>query len=392
MDSYNFVPDTEPYTPLDITPEHDAKYFDYLDKHYSLFDNDGLIYMRKLTDNDIANHIKEINNDVTRVNFDANYSYQRKQMVVNKFDSIFQGIIDADPSCTFPLSQYFLMDWYTGWFCNCTDAQEQIDSIVMTVDPYIELSTLRDMIGDRLVSSLTAKGLQFWQQQCELQFAHEEATEHNIDIAKFTTPHKINDEINRLHLKYLYTAKNVIISLYDLNSKILREDALNIYSEDFHTWINNTGAIDLSVWINRSKPMIYNSMKKAQLDDTHPFWSTHKQTNRFAQKPRADNYKEFLSRKTIHINADNTPLVDKLTRYSPAPPPRSFTLYDIPDRFCRRLADFPPQSFPMFLIPDRLVIFPPSPGIFFVSILVLRWRKDPGGRVISTIVCGGICF
>ena len=72
--------------------------------------------------------------------------------------------------------------------------------------------------------------------------------------------------------------------------------------------------------------MIYDSMKKAQLDDTHPFWSTHKQTNRIAQKPRADKYKEFLSRKTIHIHADNTPLVDKLTRYSPAPPPRSFTL------------------------------------------------------------------
>ena len=132
------------------------------------------------------------------------------------------------------------------------------------------------MIGDRLVSSLTAKGLQFWQQRCEIQFAHEEAAEHNIDIAQFTTPHAINDEINRLHLKHLYTLKNVIISLSDLKSKILREDALNIYPEDFHTWLNNTGAIDLSEWINRSKPMIYDSMKKAQSDDTHPFWSTHK--------------------------------------------------------------------------------------------------------------------
>ena len=172
---------------------------------------------------------------LTGVNFDANYSYQRKQIVVNKFDTIFQGIIDADPSCTFPLSRYFLMDWYTGWFGNCTDAQEQIDSIVMTADPYIDLSTLRDMIGDRLVSSLTAKGLQFWQQRCELQFAHEEAAEHNIDIAKFTTPHKINDEISRIHLRHLYTAKNVIISLYDLKSKILHKDALHIYPEDFHT-------------------------------------------------------------------------------------------------------------------------------------------------------------
>ena len=80
-------------------------------------------------------------------------------MIINKFDKIFQGIIDAEPSCMFTLSQYFLMDWYTSWFSNCTDSQEQIDSIVITANPYIDLSTLRDMIGDRLVSSLTAKGL-----------------------------------------------------------------------------------------------------------------------------------------------------------------------------------------------------------------------------------------
>ena len=245
------------------------------------------------------------------------------------------------------------MDWYTGWFGNCTDSQEQIDSIVITADPYIDLFTLCDMIGDRLASSLTAKGLQFWQQQCELQFAHEEAAEHNIDTAKFTTPHEINDEINRLHLEHLYTAKNVIISLYDLKSKILSKDALNIYPDDFHTWIDNTGAIDLSVWINRSKPMIYESMKKAQSDDTHPFWSTHKRTNRIARKPRAAIYKEFLSRKTIHSHADTTPLVDRLTRYSPAPPPRSFTLRYIPDRFRLRPPDSPPQFFTTRLIPDR---------------------------------------
>ena len=104
--------------------------------------------------------------------------------------------------------------------------------------------------------------------------------------------------------------------------------------------------------------MIYESMKKAQSDDTHPFWSTHKRTNRVARKPRATIYKEFLSQKTINIHADNTPLVDKLTRYSPAPPPRSFTLRDIPDRFRRRPPDSPPQSFPMFLIPDRFGDFP----------------------------------
>ena len=70
VDSYDFVYDTEPHTPLDIPPEHDTRYFTYLDKHYSLFDvDDGLIYMQKLTDSDIDNHIKEINNDVTCVKF-----------------------------------------------------------------------------------------------------------------------------------------------------------------------------------------------------------------------------------------------------------------------------------------------------------------------------------
>ena len=133
---------------------------------------------------------------------------------------------------------------------------------------------------------------------------------------------------------------------------------MNIYPNDFHTWIDNTGAIELSIWINRSKPMIYESMKKAQSDETHPFWSTHKRTNRVARKPRADIYKEFLSRKTIHIHADNTPLVDNLTRYSPVPLPRSFTLRDIPDRFCRHPPDSPPQFFPMCLIPDWFGDFP----------------------------------
>ena len=225
VDSYDFVHETDPYIPMDIPQECDDEYYNYLEEHYSVFDDGfSITHMRKLTDKDIANHITEINNDVNRVNFDDNYSYERKQMVVNQFDKIFQSIIDADPSCTFPLSRYFLMDWYTGWFGNCTDAQEQIDSIEITADPYIDLSTLRDMLGDCLVSSLTAKGLRFWQQRCEFQFAHEEAAEHKIDTAKFTTPHEINDEINRLHLEHLYTAKNVIISLYDLKSKILSED------------------------------------------------------------------------------------------------------------------------------------------------------------------------
>ena len=135
VDLYEFVHDINPYTPMDIPQESD-EYYSYLDKHYFVFDDGySITDMQKLTDKDIVNHIKEINNNVTRVNFDANYSYQRKQIVVNQFDTIFQGIIDADPLCTFSLSQYFLMDWYTGWFRNCTDSQEQIDSIVITAEP-----------------------------------------------------------------------------------------------------------------------------------------------------------------------------------------------------------------------------------------------------------------
>ena len=104
VDLYNFVHDTDPYTSMDIPQEFDDEYYSYLDKHYNEFDDGfSLTYMQKLTDKDIANHIKEINNNVTRVNFDNNYSYQRKQIIVYKFDKIFQGIIDADPSCTFPL-------------------------------------------------------------------------------------------------------------------------------------------------------------------------------------------------------------------------------------------------------------------------------------------------
>ena len=362
VDSYDFVHDTDLYTPMDIPQEFDDGYYSYLDKHYSVFDDGySITHMQKLTDKDISNHIKEINNNVTRVNFDANYSYQHKQMAVNNF----QGIIDTDTSCTFPLPRYFLMDWYTGWFGNCTDSQEQIDSIVITADPYIDLFTLCDMIGDCLASFLTAKGLWFWQQWCELQFAHEEAAENKIDTTKFTTLHEINNEINWLHLEHLYTAKkNVIISLYDLKSKILPKDALNIYPDDFHTWIDNTGAIELSVWINRSKPMIYESMKKAQSDETHPLWSTHKQTIHIAWKPRADIYKEFLSRKTIHIHAENTPLVDKLTRYSPTPLPGLLLCATFLIIFVVILLILLPGSLPLVFSLIGLVTFLPSPRYF----------------------------
>ena len=38
-----------------------------------------------------------------------------------------------------------------------------------------------------------------------------------------------------------------------------------------------------------------------------------------------------------------------------------------------------PSLSPCFWFLIGLVIFPPSPGVFFVSLLVWRWRKDPGG-------------
>ena len=92
---------------------------------------------------------------------------------------------------------------------------------------------------------------------------------------------------------------------------------------------------------------------------THtPFGQHTKELTALLKKPRADIYKEFLSRKTIHIHADNTPLVDKLIRYSPTPPPRSFTLRDIPDCFRRPPPDSLPQSFSMCLIPDWFGDFP----------------------------------
>ena len=203
------------------------------------------------------------------------------------------------------------------------------------------------MLGDCLVSSLTTKGLKFWQKLCELQFAHEEAAEYKINTTKFTTPHEINNEIDQIHLEHLYTAKNIVLSLVDLKPKIVPKDALNIFPHDFHTWIENTDTIELSVWINRLKPLIYKSMKKAQLDDTHPFWSTHKQTICFAEKLRIDIYKEFLSRKTIHIHTKNTPFVDKLTSYFPSPLPHSFTLHIIPDCFHCCPPDPPPWFFSM---------------------------------------------
>ena len=59
---------------MDIPQDFDDEYYSYIDNNYIEIDNGfRLTHMRKLTDKDIANHIKEINNNVTRVNFDKIY-------------------------------------------------------------------------------------------------------------------------------------------------------------------------------------------------------------------------------------------------------------------------------------------------------------------------------
>ena len=91
VDLYNFVHDTDIFSPTNIPQKFDDAYHTYLDEYYDEFeDGFSLIHMQKLTEKDIANHIKEINNDVTRVNFDNNYSYARKQMIVHNFDKKIQ--------------------------------------------------------------------------------------------------------------------------------------------------------------------------------------------------------------------------------------------------------------------------------------------------------------
>ena len=100
MYSYNFLNNTNTSLTTDF-----FKYDDYsseIHDTYIEFDYGfSLTHMRILPDNDIANHIKEINNDVTHVNFDKIYFYEHRQIVVNQFDKIFQGIIDKDPFVTF---------------------------------------------------------------------------------------------------------------------------------------------------------------------------------------------------------------------------------------------------------------------------------------------------
>ena len=94
-------------------------------------------------------------------------------------------------------------------FSSCVEEYiDTIEAIKITPDPYIDLMTTRKMIGDCLVFSLTDEGLKYWQHLCETQHACKDAAEYKLNTTKFTTHHKINDEINRIHLNYLYITKN----------------------------------------------------------------------------------------------------------------------------------------------------------------------------------------
>lgn len=193
VDSSNFLHDTDTFTPIDIPQDFDDEYYSYIDNNYIEFDDGfSLTHMRKLTDKDITNHIKKINNDVTHVNFDKIYSYQRRQMVVHQFKKIFQGILDVDPSCT--LSRYIELDSYIDRYCPNSLDHKDIESITMTADPYIDIWTLQLMLRDRLVFSLTAKGLKYLQNLWEFQYTCKDAAEYKINTTEFTMPHKIHDK------------------------------------------------------------------------------------------------------------------------------------------------------------------------------------------------------
>ena len=153
VNSYNFLHNTDTFTSTDIPNKIDDTYFSYLDKNYNKFDNGfSLTHMQKLTNKDIANHIKEIDNDVTHVNFDKIYSYQHTQMVAHQFEKIFQRKLNADPSSTLPLSCYIDLDLYIDHYCPNSDAFcNYVESVTITSDPHVDMLTLRKTIGDHIV-------------------------------------------------------------------------------------------------------------------------------------------------------------------------------------------------------------------------------------------------
>lgn len=58
------------------------------------------------------------------------------------------------------------------------------------------LNCLPDPILIHQHYSFTSKGLNYWQNLCELQHAHEDAAEYKLNNAKFTTQYETNNEVN----------------------------------------------------------------------------------------------------------------------------------------------------------------------------------------------------
>ena len=105
--------------------------------------------------------------------------------MVHSFDQIFLWIFNADPFCMFPLSCYIYLDNYKDNCDNSPEALKDIDSIVMTTDPFVDILEIHKLNEDQFVLSLTANGLTYCQQLCKTQCAYEDVAEYNINTTEF---------------------------------------------------------------------------------------------------------------------------------------------------------------------------------------------------------------
>ena len=119
----------------------------------------------------------------------------------------------------FSLSCYTYLNYYKKYCHNFPEALEGIKSIEITADAFVDLSVLFEMLGDCLVLSFTANGLTYWQQLCEIKFAHGDAAEYKINTNNFTSLYAICNEIEQILLEQLCTTYNVILSIFDLKTK-----------------------------------------------------------------------------------------------------------------------------------------------------------------------------
>ena len=149
----------------------------------------------------------------------------------------------------------------------------------MSDDPFLDLLELRELIGDQLGSSLTTKGLTYWQQLCEIQCTCEDTAEHNIDTNEFISLYTIWNEIERILQEHQLTTHTEILILFDLKFKLIPQDAMKIFPKDIHNWVNNTDYYNLNEWIQLSLPLICTSIKMTQSNETYPFWSKHTQSS-----------------------------------------------------------------------------------------------------------------